>query len=225
MTRKPTLPIDDMLPASGPLGKDVDPRPLYWDRLSGRDIEEVCRRTGARHEQDGVLSVMFLGNPLFCDLQGGRIATADGNEVRDFLVEMVILFYLLGKDSKADSGDPLPTGKLISPLQLPNGHAFFRDPHVVPTAPLQEVFGSAREAFLTAGQRLGGTRFDKGDASFILRVLPQVEMALILYVSDDEFPARVNLLVSETIDQYLPLDGVWGLFNIVVKRLLETCES
>jgi len=211
-----------MIPASGPTAKDVDPRPLYWARLSGIEIGEVCRRTGAQPGKDGALSVMFLGSPLFCDPQKRRITRSGGNDVRDFLVEMVLLFYLVGKDSGPRSADAPSPGKLISPLQLPDGHAFFRGPHVVPTAPLQDVFGSAPAAFLKAGQRLGGTPLDKGNASFILRVLPQIEMALILYVSDDEFPAQVNLLVSETIDRYLSLDGVWGLCNVVVKRLLET---
>ena len=137
----------------------------------------------------------------------------------DLLLEMVVLFYLCGRQQTV--GETPPPGRALSPLQLPTGETFFRGPHVIPTAPLAEAFGHDAKRFLRAGAALGGRAWNRGEASFVLTVLPFVEMHFILYGADDEFPAKATLLVSETIDHYLTLDAVWGLCNVVVKRILE----
>ncbi|MBW1788108.1 MAG: DUF3786 domain-containing protein [Deltaproteobacteria bacterium] len=222
MPDKPTLPIDEMMPEADVTRKEVDPRPLYWQRLSEIASSEVAKATGARITPDGGLSLEFLGGNITCVPKERRTTDSHGDPIEDFLSELVILLYLVGKDADPGSRESSPPpGKAVSPLQLPTGSTFFRGPHVIPTAPLAEGFGDDPEGFLRAGESLGGSAWKQGDASFKLMVLPYVEMHFILYVADDEFPANVNILVSETIDRYLSLDGVWGLSNIVVKRLLK----
>jgi len=221
MRDNPTLLIDEMIPTADEARKEIDPRPLHWQRLSETAPSEVAKGTGAQTTPNGALSLEFLGSRISCVVKDRRITDSHGDSIKDFLSEMVILLYLSGRDADGVPRQPLSTpGKPVSPLQLPTGSTFFRGPHVIPTAPLEEGFGDDPEGFLHAGKSLSGSSLKQGDASFKLVVFPYIEMCFILYVADEEFPASVNLLVSENIDQYLSLDGVWALCNVVVKGLL-----
>jgi hypothetical protein len=215
------LPIDEMMEAAESSGKEKDPRPDYWRRLVELESAgEVCSGTGAVRLEEGRLALRFLNEDLQCDLKTRRFMQAKGIPVSDYLLEMVLLAYLRGH-RRSPGETPPPPGKPVSPLQLATGEVFFRGPHTIPSDHVAKVFGRDVGSFLQTGLALGGRAWNRGDASFALTVLPFVEMYFILYQDDDEFPARVSLLVSESIAHYLTLDFIWGLCNLVIKRILE----
>jgi hypothetical protein len=219
------LPIDEMMEAAENFGNEKDPRPEYWRRLSELEAAgEVCAGTGVVRLEDGRLALRFLDEELQCDLKKRCFIRAKGDPVNDFLLEMVLLAYLYGHRRFPGETPSLP-GKPVSPLQLATGEAFFRGPHAIPSDHLARVFSRDPKGFLQTGLVLGGRPWNRGDASFVLPVLPFVEMYFILYREDDEFPAKASLLVSESIEIYLTLDAVWGLCNLVIKRILQFRES
>ncbi|TAL23845.1 MAG: DUF3786 domain-containing protein, partial [Nitrospirae bacterium] len=58
---------------------------------------------------------------------------------------------------------------------------------------------------------LGGKLLNYGDAAVELLPLPRIPVTLILWFSDDEFPARADLLFDATCERHLPLDIVWSI--------------
>ena len=50
-----------------------------------------------------------------------------------------------------------------------------------------------------------------GDAAIVLFPLPKVPTTMILWVEDDEFPARADLLFDATCTAHLPLDVLWSV--------------
>jgi hypothetical protein len=116
--------------------------------------------------------------------------------------------------------DEPPAGEMVSPRSLPSGDFFFRGPHDFPTERLVHAFGERVEAFRKAAEKIGGRPVAAGDAAYEFAALPRVPMTVILWQTDEEFPARVQILVDRGAHRQLPLDALWVLANVLAKRLI-----
>lgn len=216
------MPSDSMVSDFEQSEKKIDPIRLHWERLDKIPEEEICTGTGAVLITAGVLALKFLDRDVFCHLNEKYLKYSDGKLISDLQTTVLLLSYLQRKPSIPSSGQPDPhSDKPISPLQLPNGDVFFRGAHALPSARLEEAFGYDPQGFLKAGKSLGGAALSKGDASFCLKALPCIDIYFYLYSADEEFPAQAKIMFDRSITDYLPLDSIWALTNVVVKRLLE----
>jgi hypothetical protein len=107
----------------------------------------------------------------------------------------------------------------VSERQLPGGSLFFQGPHALPLAPLLRRFGADGEAFRRVCLGLGGRPIEFGDAGFAFQALPFIPLAVILWIADEEFPARAGMLFDPTAADHLPLDLLLALAHAVVARL------
>jgi len=222
MSRTPELPSDKMVSDFEKSEKKIDPISLSWELLEMIPGEEICTNTGASLVKSGILKLEFLGRDIICDLNEKCFKYDDDHLINDLPSKVVLLNYLQSTPSMLPSEQSSHrTDNPISPFQLPHGDVFFRGAHAIPSSQLEEAFGKDPEAFLNAGKHLAGESLGKGDASFCLKALPCIEIYFYLYAADDEFPARVSVMFSGTINEYLPLDSIWALTNVIIKQLLE----
>jgi len=194
--------------------KCADVSEEIWHDLGELDPEEVSRRTGAVFEE-GRYRLPFLDRWLAVD-PGGRRVFQEGAPEEDpgFRVCLTALLYLQHIDLAA-------LGPCISPLELPGGATFFRGHHGLPNAPLEARFGRDLPAFLAAGRRLGGRTGPSGDAALDIEVFPGLEVGVVMWQADEEFPARVSFTLPAHLDRFWFLDAVWGLLNLVTQELLQ----
>jgi len=115
--------------------------------------------------------------------------------------------------------DTPPAGEWVDPKSLPCGDFFFRGPHPVPTAGIEEAFGTRLDAFRAAAEVLGGRPVAMGDAAYEFSFLPRVPAVVILWAADDEFPARAKFLLDKFAHRQLPLDALWVLCRVLAKLL------
>ena len=187
----------------------------YWQELRQADPADIRRRTGITL-QDSVWRLPFLNRELTLDLQQERLWITEAPEREPgFRACLTALLYLLKIDSSA-------LGAPVSPLELTGATIFFvaRGPHALPNAPLEEIFGSHRPAFLEAGRRLGATEREAGDAALALQVFPGLTVEVILWEADEEFSAQVSFTVPANLDRFWYLDAVLGLLQLVVRELI-----
>ena len=192
-------------------GTAYEPDPLLWVQLEAVIPQEICRRAlvSCGHEQGFLLP--FL-NQTFQILPKTRSIVplcTHAPKIKSFELDLIILTYLLRAQAIEMSE------KMVNEKQIPGGEAFFRGPHALNTRPMEEVFGESRETFLSAGRRLNGKVGDSGDAAIWLPVLPRVPVTLILWESDDEFPAQITVNFDSTISRHLPLDIIWAVVNVL----------
>jgi hypothetical protein len=198
------------------LYREADKIPLeYWEELTSLVPEEVCRRTLATHDPAKGYSLPFWNDRLFCrpdsrQLHWERIPHGSPS----FQEALVSLMYLLR------ARELPPAGIQVSEKELNGGALFFRGPHALSKAPLEEKFARDPQGFLRAGLSLGGSAIGRGDGAFALQALPRVPLEYILYAEDDEFPAQLIITFDRTIDRHLPLDVIWALINLTTRRLL-----
>lgn len=112
------------------------------------------------------------------------------------------------------------TGRLVRPGDLKGGHHFFTGTHELPLGKLADRYGSDRDAFLRRAGLLGGEPLEYGDASARLLPLPRVPVVLILWLRDEEFPPRADLLLDSSAELQLPLDIIWSVAMLSVLAML-----
>lgn len=74
--------------------------------------------------------------------------------------------------------------------------------------------------FRHAVDRFGGVSFSLGDAAASFRALPNINLAVVWWAGDDEFPATANVLFDSVASHALPIDGLAGLDRLLCRGLV-----
>lgn len=113
------------------------------------------------------------------------------------------------------------TGRHVKPEGLKGGDVFFRGTHVLPLGGLAGKYGSDREGFISRAASLGGKPLENfGDAAAELHPLPKLPVTLMLWLGDEEFPPRADLLLDSSCELQLPLDIIWSASMLSVLSML-----
>ena len=192
-----------------------------WDTLLAQEPIDVARRALVRLTKDGLYEVDVLDetygiHPYARNISRTQGAASDEPNLGICLSSVVYL---------ASAKDVPVTGEWVSPRELPGGGQFFTGPHDLPVGGLVERFGTDREAFNTAAQRLGGRPEQYADAAYSFRVFPRLPVAVLLWIEDDEFPARVSLLVDRTAHCHFPLDALLAALGLLQNALLAAASE
>lgn len=188
-----------------------------WENLKNSDTEIICRNCEIFFDsKDQFYTIPVLNEKYTVFPWKERILKLpDLFEVTKAEIELslFLLHYLLGTKNI-----PL-NGKMVSEKDLKGGEMFFRGPHSLPIGKIIKRFGKDPNGLIQAGTLLGGNRIDLGDASIELRAAPKIPITYVLWAEDDEFPASVTMLFDPTIQEFLPLDIIFGISIFVYKSL------
>lgn len=181
-----------------------------WEELAGLDPADVCERAAVEYSEEHGYVVPVLGHPIVLDMRA-RTMTGSTPDAEFMLTKMAyfsqlsILFYLLRAQKIP------PTGRLLKPSELKSSQIYTKGSHLLPLEPVAGRFSADAEGFLAQGARFGGTSRDFGDAAVELLPFPRVPVVLILWLEDDEFPARSYMLFDEVCELQVPADILWSV--------------
>ena len=179
-----------------------------WKKLELRDPEEAAACAGAEYwEDEDVFVVPVFGQAYLADPEAREVREIGLHEVD---LEEATHLNLLVPLYLASCTNPEPAGKVISPLSLPGGAAFFKGPHEIPNEVIAHNFGADLEKFSETAQALGGRAVDGGDAAVLIPVFPKLPVTMIIWTGDLEFPARAQMLLDETAPLNLGIDALWA---------------
>jgi hypothetical protein len=122
---------------------------------------------------------------------------------------LIALHYLAGATGQEPDGD------WISYRELPDGLFYANTVTREVEEPLATLFGRAADDFQAAGRPMGAEVDDVADSSLVLRPLPRVAMLFALWLADEEFPAKVKVLYDRVGAQYLPLQDLRILADLL----------
>ena len=182
-----------------------------WEALEKADPEDVCIRTGATYDRiSGLYKFKSLGKDFAVSPRHKKILS-DAPEC-DILLQRLGFFFSFSVICSFHSAKDVPlTGKLINPVNMKSGQLFFRGSHILPLDKVSERYGNDRDGFFSRGQALGGEGLEYGDASVRLLPLPRVPVVLILWLADEEFPSRADILFDSSAEIQLPIDVIWSI--------------
>ena len=189
----------------------------WWEELAAQHPVDVIRRARAHPAEDGSYWLDILNQVYRIDGRERcieRIVPPTPAEP-DLHRSLAAVVYL------ARARDIDLAGEWVSPRQLPGGYDFFSGPHEVPVGRIIQRFGADQKAFETACQSLGGHPEPFGDAGYSFSLFPRLPVAILLWLQDEEFPARVTMLVDRRAHHHFPLDALWAGFHVVENALID----
>jgi len=189
-----------------------------WNMLSGLDVIDTERRSLSEYNpetQSYRLRILNRDYDISPANRSVKLAESFPGQTPDFYLQLAAVNYLIGaKDI------PL-NGKWTAETQFPSGPLFFRGPHKMPTHKLEEVFGRNQDGFTSLSLSHGGKIVDGGDCAFEFFFFPRLPVRLILWLADEEFPARMTFLFDRSADQHFKLDGLWAVGKALANQLLQ----
>lgn len=191
-----------------------------WEALGKADPDEVCTRIGATYDRiSGCYRFTSFGKEFFLSPNDKTIFSNAPES--DTLLQKLGFFFNFSVICSFYSARDVPlTGKLINPVNMKSGQLFFRGSHVLPLDKVSGRYGNDRDGFLKRGFALGGVGLEYGDSSVKLFPLPRVPVVLILWLADEEFPPRADILFDSSSEVQLPIDVIWSIAMLSVLVML-----
>ena len=191
-----------------------------WDLLSELEPGEVQRNANVIYDMNfSTYEIICFGRKIIISLTDLTISANSYtgsillNEFGDYS-RLSILNYLV------NARDVPLSGQLVRPSDLSGGDIFARGTHVLPLDEISELFNNNRDSFIAKGQELGGVLTDYGDMSIELFPFPRVPIVIIIWESDNEFPAKSSLLFDSSCTFHVPIDILWSTAMLTVKMML-----
>jgi hypothetical protein len=190
-----------------------------WELLASLRPEDVIRTARVTFDASACYTIRSFGID-FSVSQKERTITSRVPEGAILLDQhgdfsrFSILWYLVNaKDIDA-------TGRLVNLQNIRGGDIFSKGSHVLPIEKVAQKYGNDMAGFLDRGIALGGEVLKIADASLRLYPLPRLPITLTLWLADDEFPARADLLLDSSGELQAPTDIIWFLATMSVLLML-----
>ncbi len=127
--------------------------------------------------------------------------------------DLFAIFYLLR------TVDVPLSGKWISEKDVAGGPTFFRGPHQIPTDLISSRFGNDLLKFKNHCRSLGGKPVEMADAAFCFSITPEIPIAVLYWLGDEDFPPEAKILYDQSIAEILSLDILFALAFGVCTRV------
>jgi len=187
--------------------------------LQGCDPSELALHSGARHH-DGQLVVSFLEKDFQIEFPSVVTMKKGSNQPVPEEIEALLLDYLAMARTALPKG-----GEWVAFRELPGGQFYASAFQGYAADTLVRAFGNDIEGFKDAAQKCHGTPLEMGDASFNFQVLPRLEIAVVYWGGDDEFPPHASVLFDTAASSRLPLDGLANVGRILCAQLVKFGSS
>ena len=135
----------------------------------------------------------------------------DGTEPEDTL-KVILLHYLLGADGRID-------GEWMSFREFESGNLYYSVFHGRALVQLISAFGSDPSRLIATSVKLGGTRVERGDASFDFLFFPHLKMNITIWKGDDEVPASANILFDAAAGRILGAEDLAHIAEDIAETL------
>jgi hypothetical protein len=181
-----------------------------WETLRGLEPLEVQNKASVGYDAErGCYLLGSLGMDVsICP--GEKVISTASPEAAALIGRLSYFFNHAALWYLVKAKDIALTGRLLRPSDLRGGEFFFTGTHELPLGGIAAKYGRDGDFFIRRALELGGRALDLGDASAELRLLPRVPVTLILWLQDEEFPARADLLFDSSAELQVPLDICWS---------------
>ncbi len=191
------------------------------------DIEEQCRKSGAKYLGPHEVIINYLNQPYHiilpksipsCHCETDVVSRSNfvGVSLRDKI--LILHYFTLAEGTPA-------VGRLITYKQIPGGISYFPAFSQRAIAPLVNRFGQNPELLIIAAVKLGGREADYGDMSMTVNAFDHVPITLVLWRGDEELAPNGNILFDANISGYLSTEDVTVLSETIIWKLVKGIPS
>lgn len=192
---------------------------IVKERLAKAEVRKQCEKSGAELQPDGAVVLRYLNQDYRLDINNATVMRTDNNQEVS-LRERILLFHYFIQAK----GTPL-VGKQITYRDLPGGLVYYPTFVKRTIKPLADTFGEKPDLLTKAGEQFAARPAATGDSSLVIDAFPRVPITLILWKSDGELPADINLLFDASITDYLESEDVTVVCETITWRLINHTRS
>jgi hypothetical protein len=190
--------------------------------LADKNPDLLATFSGAVIERDkqgiSVFCLNFLNSEIIFSWPELEFAQRGSDAELPIQQQILLLHYLHGAWSSSGAGI---TGEWISFQEVPDGKFYLDAFHRRAKNPMVQAFGQHPELLVKlAGEIFGAEPSDQGDVSVLVKALPLVPVALIIWKGDEEFPPEGNILFDRNILKMLSAEDIAWLSGMVVYPLM-----
>ena len=195
---------------------------LSKKELSGRSPDLVASYSGALVDRDNLgdqsILLTFFNNETVISWPDFTFAYRRIDGGPPLQQQILLLHYLNGA---WNSGGPQITGEWVAFQDVPDGKFYLGAFQKRARDPLVRTFSSNPELMVsTAVRAYGAHPSDFGDHSVVIKALPLVRVALVLWEGDDEFPPEGNILFDKNITKIFSAEDIAWLAGLAVYPLI-----
>ena len=164
----------------------------------------------------------FIGRPVIVTAPDMTVAWRDQKPGEEFSLTdaVLVLHYLTGA-----KGQPL-TGDMVAYRQIPGGEFYTKAFNGRAEIPLAKTFGKAPGLLTKAVEAMGGEPVSGyGDEAGRFRVLPNIDIIVMIHLADEEFESEGKELFDRNIGSYLSTEDISWLGSALVYRLMGVARS
>jgi hypothetical protein len=184
------------------------------DLVAGFSGAQIDRRKGGRVD----LSFAFSNRKVRIAWPEFKFQVDESREALPIQQQILLLHYLHGALA---SGGATPADEWISFQEVPDGRFYLDAFNKRAKIPLVQAFGAKPELMVKLSVEVYGARlFNQGDFSVVIKALPLVPVALILWKGDEEFPPEGTLLFDKSVSKILSAEDIAWLAGMVVYPLI-----
>jgi len=195
---------------------------LASEQLTDKDPELLATLSGAVTGQDKegrkTLILKALNQKVSITWPEFAFTSEKPGEEIPIQQQILYLHYLCGALS---SSGARATGEWISFQEIPEGRFYMDAFQRRAKNPMVMTFGEKPDLLPKVAMQLyGAVPFNQGDVSVVVRALPLVPIALILWKGDEEFPPEGNVLFDRSVIGILSAEDIAWLSGMVVYPMI-----
>lgn len=159
----------------------------------------------------------FFGRPALVTAPEMEVSWRDQKPGEEFSLTdaVLVLHYLTGA-----KGLP-PTGDMVAYRQIPGGEFYTKAFNGRAEIPLAKVFGRSPGLLTRAVEAMGGEPVSgHGDEAGRFRVLPNIDIIVMIHLADEEFESEGKVLFDRVIGSYFSNEDISWLGSALVYRLM-----
>jgi Domain of unknown function (DUF3786) len=184
------------------------------------DLPGLCQKSGTSYNASTkTITVDYLNSKYIITLPAVTVTLAGSNEVVPIRDSILILHYIL-----TAKGTPLSNSQ-ITFKELPEGIVYFRTFQQRTIKHIITNFSQQPAKLIEAGAKFSGRKANFGDAAVTINALSCVPITFVVWRGDEEFGAEGNVLYDSTITDYLPVEDIIVLSEVVTWKLVRAAKG
>jgi len=194
---------------------------LAAEELAAKDFGQVAEASGAvLLSAPAGFQLDFFGRQVLVAAPDMAVTWRDQGEEFSLTDAVLVLHYLNGASGKR------PTGQLVAYRQIPGGEFYTQAFQRRAIEPLAKTFGRTPGLLTRAAQALGGEPAPGlGGEAGRFRVLPHLDLAVLVHLGDEEFESSGQVLFDPVIGSYLSNEDIAWLGSALVYRLMSAARN
>lgn len=191
-------------------------RETWRQKFLTMDQEALIRRFGLGQDEDA-LYLEYFSSQMRIDRRNGEISYADKPEKKLTFNTVISIYNLFHYAVDA----PVASGKMVLFREVKRAYPFEQAYRQTILKKVEECFAGHVELLKAACEKLNGTTLPQGDAGYVIPVYPFLNIAILFWDGDDEFPAKANMLFDSNVTDFMHEENVVGIASDLVYYLTE----